>query len=63
MQLKLMYMTIAVLAALVVALAGGLVTLVEGGRGTAAIKTGALTFVGTLGLFIAIMTALGLVSA
>jgi hypothetical protein len=58
-----MYMTIAVLAALVVALAGGLVTLVEGGRGTAAIRNGALTFAGALGLFIAIMAALGVVRA
>ncbi|MFJ1582572.1 hypothetical protein ACIOC1_04575 [Streptomyces sp. NPDC088197] len=56
-------MTIAILAALIAALTGGLVTLVEGGRGTAAIKTGALTFTGALPLFIAIMAAMGVVGS
>jgi len=60
-QLRLMYVTIAVLAALVVALAGSFITVAEGGRPMAAMKTGALTFAGTLTLFIAVLAALGVV--
>ncbi|MFC9271112.1 hypothetical protein ACFTXJ_25490 [Streptomyces zhihengii] len=63
MQLKLMYVIIAVLAALVAALSGSVVTLVEGGRPTAAFKTGALTFTGSLMLLVAVMGALGLVGS
>jgi hypothetical protein len=58
-----MYVIIAVLAALVVALASSFITVVDGGRPTAALKAGALTFTGALGLFITIMAALGVVSA
>ncbi|MDX3357973.1 hypothetical protein PV703_32740 [Streptomyces sp. ME01-24h] len=63
MQLRLMYMTIAVLAALIAALAGSLVALVDGGRPTAALRAGALTFAGALPLLIAIMAALGVVGS
>ncbi|MFD4736990.1 hypothetical protein ACFWNQ_06390 [Streptomyces virginiae] len=63
MQLTLMYVIIAVLAALVAALAGSFVTIVEGGRRTAAFKTGALTFAGSLTLLIVVMGALGVVGA
>jgi hypothetical protein len=58
-----MYVIIAVLAALVAALAGGLVTVVEGGRPTTAFKIGALTFAGSLSLLIVVMGALGVVGA
>lgn len=63
MQLRLMYLIIAVLAALVAALAGSVVTVVEGGRPTAAFKTGALTFAGSLTLLIVVMGALGVVGS
>jgi hypothetical protein len=54
---------IAVLTALVAALAGSVVTVVEGGRPTAAFKTGALTFAGSLTLLIVVMGALGVVGS
>ncbi|MGA5166276.1 MULTISPECIES: hypothetical protein [Streptomyces] len=63
MQLRLMYVIIAVLAALVVALAGSFVTRLEGGRPTVALKTGALAFAGALTLLIVVMTALGVVGS
>ncbi|MFE7574884.1 MULTISPECIES: hypothetical protein [unclassified Streptomyces] len=63
MQLRLMYVIIAVLAALVAALTGSVVTVVEGGRPTAAFKTGALTFAGSLTLLIVVMGALGVVGS
>lgn len=63
MQLKLMYVIIAVLAALVVALVGSVVTIVEGGRSTAAFKTGALTFASSLTLLFLVMGALGVVGS
>ncbi|MCT2589706.1 hypothetical protein LHJ74_07190 [Streptomyces sp. N2-109] len=63
MQLRVMYVIIAVLAALVVALAGSLVTAVEGGRPAATLKTGAFTFVGALTLLIVVMNALGVVGS
>ncbi|MEI5097827.1 hypothetical protein RB200_03130 [Streptomyces sp. PmtG] len=47
-----MYVIIAVLAALVAALVGSVVTAVEGGRPTAAFKTGASTFAGSLTLLL-----------
>ncbi|KOU19484.1 hypothetical protein ADK52_28695 [Streptomyces sp. WM6372] len=61
MQLRLMYMIIAVLVALVAALAGSFLTVAEGGRRTAAFKAGALTFAGSLSLLIVVMGALGVV--
>ncbi|MFD7091015.1 hypothetical protein ACFV94_24905 [Streptomyces sp. NPDC059896] len=63
MQLRLMYVIIAVLAALVAALTGSVVTVVEGGRPTAAFKTGALTFASSLTLLIVVMGALGVVGS
>ncbi|MEV0276672.1 hypothetical protein AB0I22_09870 [Streptomyces sp. NPDC050610] len=63
MQLRLMYVIIAVLMALVVAAAGSFVTVMEGGRLTAALKTGAFTFAGALSLLIVIMGALGVVGS
>ncbi|MDR3083114.1 MAG: hypothetical protein LBV60_19720 [Streptomyces sp.] len=63
MQLRLMYMIIAVLVALVAALAGSFVTVVEGGRLTVAFKTGALTFTGALSLLVVVMGALGVVGS
>ncbi|MBT3158813.1 hypothetical protein KQH42_15835 [Streptomyces sp. CHA1] len=63
MQLRLMYVIIAVLMALVAALTGSVVTVVEGGRLTAAFKTAALTFAGSLSLLIVVMGALGVVSS
>ncbi|MBT2478703.1 hypothetical protein [Streptomyces sp. ISL-94] len=63
MQLKLMYVIIAILVALVAAQAGSLVTLVSGGRRSTAFKTGAVTFAGSLSLLIVVMGALGVVGA
>ncbi|MEV8069622.1 hypothetical protein AB0P32_26480 [Streptomyces sp. NPDC085995] len=63
MQLKLMYVMIALLGALVAALAGSLVAVMEGGRGTEAVKSGAKTFAVTLPLLIVVLTALGVVGA
>ncbi|MEV6530489.1 hypothetical protein AB0M86_12965 [Streptomyces sp. NPDC051639] len=63
MQLRLMYMIIAVLVALVAALVGSVVTVIEGGLPTAAFKTGALTFAGSLTLLIVVMGALGVVGS
>ncbi|WP_030547578.1 hypothetical protein [Streptomyces albus] len=63
MQLRLMYVIIAVLAALVVAVAGSFVTVIEGGRPTAALKTGAVAFAGALTLLIVVMGAVGVVGS
>ncbi|WP_435057466.1 hypothetical protein [Streptomyces sp. bgisy060] len=63
MQLRLMYVIIAVLVALVAALAGSFVTVVEGGRPPAAFKTGALAFAGSLTLLVVVMSALGVVGS
>ena len=63
MQLRLMYVIIAVLVALVAALAGSVLTVVEGGRPAAAFKTGAMTFAGSLTLLIVVMGALGVVGS
>ncbi|OPF80495.1 hypothetical protein VT50_0212560 [Streptomyces antioxidans] len=63
MQLRMMYVIIAVLAALVAALVGSVVTIVEGGRPTAAFKTGALAFAGSLTLLFVVMGALGVVGS
>lgn len=63
MQLRLMYVIIAVLAALVAALAASFVTVVEGGRPTASLKAGSLTFAGALTLVIGVMAALGVVGS
>lgn len=63
MQLRLMYVIIAVLAALVAALAGSFVTVVEGGRPTTVFKAGAFTFAGSLTLLIVVMGALGVVGS
>lgn len=56
-------MIIAVLVALVAALVGSVVTVIEGGLPTAAFKTGALTFAGSLTLLIVVMGALGVVGS
>ncbi|MFJ2173913.1 hypothetical protein ACIOHE_13495 [Streptomyces sp. NPDC087851] len=56
-------MIIAVLTALVAALAGSLVTVVEGGRPTTAFKAGAFAFAGSLTLLIVVMGALGVVGS
>lgn len=63
MQQKLMYVIIAVLAALAAALVGSLVAVVEGGRPTAAFRTGATTFAGALTLFLGVMVCLGVVGS
>ncbi|MFE0640033.1 hypothetical protein ACFW2Y_00160 [Streptomyces sp. NPDC058877] len=63
MQLKLMYVMIALLGALVAALAGSLVAVMEGGRGTEVVKSGAKTFAVALPLLIVVLTALGVVGA
>ncbi|MFJ6437606.1 hypothetical protein [Streptomyces sp. NPDC091416] len=63
MQQTLMYVIIAVLAALVTALAGSFVAVVEGGRPTSALKAGAFTFAGSLTLLIVVMDALGVVGS
>ncbi|GAA1927051.1 hypothetical protein GCM10009716_38900 [Streptomyces sodiiphilus] len=63
MQPKLMYVIIAVLTALVAALVGSVMTVVEGGRPTAAFRTGALTFAGSLTLLIVVMGAVGVVGS
>ncbi|MFH8490185.1 hypothetical protein [Streptomyces longisporoflavus] len=63
MQLKLMYVITAVLVALLAALAGSFVTVIEGGRPTAALKNGALAFAGSLSLLIVVMGALGVVGS
>ncbi|MFJ9572121.1 hypothetical protein [Streptomyces bacillaris] len=63
MQLRLMYVMIALLGALVAALAGSLVAVMEGGRGTEAVKSGAKTFAVALPLLIVVLTALGVVGA
>ncbi|ORT59292.1 hypothetical protein [Streptomyces sp. CB03238] len=63
MQQKSMYVIIAVLAALVAALAGSLVAVVEGGRPTMALKTGVTTFAGALTLVLGVMVCLGVVGS
>ncbi|WP_327215370.1 hypothetical protein OG483_17575 [[Kitasatospora] papulosa] len=63
MQQKPMYVIIAVLAALVAALAGSLVTVVEGGRPTVAFRTGVTTFAGALTLILGVMVCLGVVGS
>ncbi|MFI8389825.1 hypothetical protein [Streptomyces sp. NPDC085540] len=54
-------MVIAVLAALVAALVGSLVTTVEQGRPTVAFKTGVATFAVALTLALGVMASLGVV--
>ncbi|MGE9695389.1 hypothetical protein [Streptomyces sp. NRRL F-5630] len=63
MQLRLMYVIVALLGALVAALTGSLVAVLEGGRGVAALKMGAKTFAGALTLLFAVMIALGVVGS
>ncbi|MFE4021760.1 MULTISPECIES: hypothetical protein [Streptomyces] len=63
MQQKSMYVIIAFLAALVAALVGSLVTVVEGGRLTVAFKTGAAVFTGALTLVLGVMASLGVVGS
>ncbi|MFH9264606.1 hypothetical protein ACH4KN_10145 [Streptomyces sp. NPDC017546] len=63
MQQTQMCMIIAVLAALVAAVTGSFVTVVEGGRPTTAFKAGAFTFAGSLTLLILVMDALGVVGS
>jgi hypothetical protein len=58
-----MYVIIAVLVALVAALTGSLVAVVEGGRPTVAFKTGVTTFAGALTLVLGIMVCLGVVGS
>jgi hypothetical protein len=62
-QQTLTYVIIAVLAALVAALAGSFVTVVEGERPTTALKAGAFTFACSLTLLIVVMDALGVVGS
>ncbi|MEU6817844.1 MULTISPECIES: hypothetical protein [Streptomyces] len=54
-------MIIAVLTALVAALAGSLVAVVEGGRLTVAFKTGVVAFAAALTLALGVMASLGVV--
>ncbi|MFJ3930292.1 MULTISPECIES: hypothetical protein [unclassified Streptomyces] len=63
MQLKLMYVMMALLGALVAALVGSLVAAMEGGRPIEAVKSGAKTFAVALPLLIVVLTALGVVGA
>ncbi|MFI5921558.1 hypothetical protein ACIA8M_23800 [Streptomyces anulatus] len=63
MQQKSMYVIIAVLMALVVALAGSLVAIVEEGKPTVVLKAGAVTFTGTLTLALGVMLCLGVVGS
>jgi hypothetical protein len=56
-----MYVIIAVLVALVAALAGSLVAIVEGGRLTVAFKTGVVAFAAALTLALGVMASLGVV--
>ncbi|MFF3650354.1 hypothetical protein ACFYXV_17180 [Streptomyces sp. NPDC002181] len=63
MQQRSMYVIIGVLAALVVAVAGSLVAVLEGGRLTTALKTGAATFAGALTLVLGVMLCLGVVGS
>ncbi|WP_097962223.1 hypothetical protein [Streptomyces sp. or20] len=63
MQQTLMYVIIAILTALVAALAGSFVTVIEGGRPTTAFKAGAFTFAGALTLLVVVMDAIGVVGS
>ncbi|MGW2701728.1 hypothetical protein [Streptomyces sp. NPDC001340] len=63
MQQRLMYVIIAALTALVAALAGSLVAVVEGDRPTVVFRTGAATFGGALTLVLAVMLCLGVVGS
>ncbi|MFD6426215.1 hypothetical protein [Streptomyces sp. NPDC060198] len=63
MQLRLMYVIIAVLAALLAAAAGSFMAVIDGGRPTAALRAGAFAFVGALSLLIVVMGALGVVGS
>ncbi|MFG2476588.1 hypothetical protein [Streptomyces fagopyri] len=63
MQQKSMYVVIAVLVALVAALAGSLVAVVEGGRPAVAFRTGVTTFAGALTLVLGVMLCLGVVGS
>jgi hypothetical protein len=56
-----LYVIIAVLTALVAALAGSLVAVVEGGRPTVALKTGVVAFAAALTLALGVMASLGVV--
>ncbi|AJF65956.1 hypothetical protein [Streptomyces vietnamensis] len=63
MQHKSMYVIIAVLMALVAALAGSLVAVVDGGKPTVAFRTGATTFASALTLVLGVMICLGVVGS
>lgn len=56
-----LYVIIAVLAALVVALTGSLVSVVDGGRPTVAFRTGGVAFAAALTLILGVMASLGVV--
>lgn len=61
MEQRSLYVIIAVLTALVAALAGSLVAIVEGGTATAAFKTGVVAFAAALTLVLGVMASLGVV--
>ncbi|WP_197937766.1 hypothetical protein [Phytohabitans flavus] len=56
-----MYVIIALLMALVAAVAGSLVAIVDGGRPTAAFKAGVVAFAAALTLVLGVMASLGVV--
>lgn len=61
MEQRSLYVIIAILTALVAALAGSLVAVVEGGRLTVAFKTGVGAFAASLTLALVVMASLGVV--
>ncbi len=63
MQQQSMYVIIAVLMALVAALAGSLVAVVEEGKPTVVFKAGVATFAAALTLVLCVMLCLGVVGS
>lgn len=61
MEQRSLYVIIALLTAMVAALTGSLVAVVEGGRPTVALKTGVVAFAAALTLVLAVMASLGVV--
>ncbi|MFI0851652.1 hypothetical protein ACH4TX_09580 [Streptomyces sp. NPDC021098] len=61
MEQRSLYVVIAVLTALVAALTGSLVAVVEGGRPTVAFKAGVGAFAAALTLVLGVMASLGVV--
>lgn len=63
MEQRVLYVIIAILTALVAALTGSLVAIVEGRSPTVVFRMGVAAFAGALGLTIVVMASLGVVES